>query len=105
MADSVPDLTSLLIVLRSLIVWRSLFLAIGIMLVILGLECLMIDSASVYASGNGQSGEYLIETGPATPGTKLVKPSEWHPWSLMGLGALTILYSVTIKRAGVSSSE
>jgi hypothetical protein len=60
--------------------WRSMFLAIGIILIILGAECLVVDTANV-----------LLESG-----SQKLSPPEWAPWSMISTGAVVILYSFTI---------
>lgn len=62
--------------------WRSLFLAVGITLIIIGAECLVIDSALVTGEG----------------GPKHFKPPEWAPWSMISTGSIIILYSFTIPK-------
>ncbi len=57
--------------------WRSLFLALGIFAFMLGLESLLIDSATL--AGHGE-----------------LVPAEWAPWSLMSAGAVMILYTFTL---------
>jgi hypothetical protein len=64
--------------------WRSLFLALGLFMLLTGAESLLIDSAT------------LANHGDATVGSRDVVPPEWVPWSLMSGGAVTILYSITI---------
>ena len=78
--------------------WRSFFLAIGIMTLVVGAECLLIDSAALYSRSDPNQGQYLISQ-PMQTGTRQFVPSEWLPWSLMGAGTLTILYSITLRRA------
>lgn len=74
--------------------WRSLFLALGIMLAILGIECLLIDSASLHAAST-----------TAQSATRTFTPSEWQTWSFIGAGALTILYAITLRRGGDPAPE
>jgi hypothetical protein len=64
--------------------WRSLFLAVGLFMLLTGAESLLIDSAT------------LSNHGDPTVATRDVVPPEWVPWSLMSGGAVTILYSITI---------
>lgn len=78
--------------------WRSFFLAIGIMLVVLGAECLIIDSATLHASPAPTPTNSLIAD-PVVATTRQFIPSEWMPWSLLGSGALTILYAITLRRS------
>ena len=76
------------------------------MLIVVGLECLAIDSASLYSASEASAGDYISSTGPLTATTKQFRPSEWLPWSLMGAGTLIILYAITIRaraQAGASS--
>lgn len=68
------------------------------MLIAVGLECLMIDGASLYAASEASAGDYVTSSGPLTATTRTFKPSEWLPWSLVGAGTLVILYALTIKR-------
>lgn len=69
--------------------WRSLFLALGLYLVLLGAEGLVVERVTLAASG---------EHGPwgyATRGREIA-PAPWVPWSLLSSGAVTILYSFTL---------
>ena len=82
--------------------WRAFFYAIGIMLVVLGVECLVIDSATF--QGNPQT-ETAPEAGvwgapPAPESTKTVKPAEWQPWSFLATGSIVLLYAMTLKKGG-----
>jgi hypothetical protein len=65
--------------------WRALFLGLGMFLLLVGLECLLIDQATI----NNPSEE---------GGPKIVTfaPPDWVPWSLVSAGAVTILYSYTL---------
>jgi hypothetical protein len=64
--------------------WRSLFLAIGLFLFVLGFEAMAIDQATV--------------TNPSDqgPGEITFIPPDWVPWSLVSAGAVTMLYSYTL---------
>ncbi|HKD37870.1 MAG TPA: hypothetical protein VKB78_13755 [Pirellulales bacterium] len=63
--------------------WRSLFLALGIFTLLLGLQALVIDSATFANHGEATGNHDLI-------------PAEWAPWSLLSAGAVVILYSFTL---------
>lgn len=89
--------------------WRAFFFAVGTMMVIVGVECLLIDSATFASEGqqtvqvrNGwfqQPQLMQVTTG------KTVKPAEWIPWSLIASGAVVVLYAMTLpKRWGNSGS-
>lgn len=73
--------------------WRALFVALGLSAVILGVECLVVEKA-VLAQHDAKS----------TPQSAAVKrdfvPPDWAPWSLMSVGAVTMLYSVTLPKRG-----
>lgn len=81
--------------------WRSLFLALGIMLLIVGVECLLIDSATF---GNVKTETVQVSNGwfqePKTvevvKGGKEVTPPDWIPWSFLFSGGVTLLYSFTL---------
>lgn len=57
--------------------WKSFLLASGIFACVLGLEMLLIDSA-VIASMNGQEAVF--------------RAPDWMPWTLLSVGAATILH-------------
>ena len=67
--------------------WRAFFLAIGAYVMLLGVESLAVEKAVLKPELVGQG--KLVQT------PDLVPP-EWAPWSLMGAGAVTVLYSFTI---------
>ena len=64
--------------------FRSLFLAFGIFLVVLGIESTLIDQATLN-NPNDQG-----------PTEITVVPADWVPWGLIAAGAVTILYSYTL---------
>ena len=71
------------------------------MLVIVGVECLVIDSATL-------AGEQVQETVQVSNSwfqqpeaiqikrNRTLQPPEWIPWSLIATGAVTILYALTL---------
>jgi hypothetical protein len=73
--------------------WRALFISIGICCVVLGVECLVIEKATLAASGE-HSPSSLLEH--AAPAARDVTPPEWAPWSLLSAGAVVILYTFTL---------
>jgi len=79
--------------------WRAFFLAIGIYMCIMGAECLAVETFEMAPD------EPPYEATPATlfgnpPNTRFVQPAEWAPWSFLSVGAVIILYSLTINRGG-----
>ncbi|QDS92863.1 hypothetical protein FF011L_16120 [Roseimaritima multifibrata] len=86
--------------------WRSLFLAVGIMMIILGVECLLIDSAAVYKAGKASSAAFADSTMPQAAQIKIWQPAEWLPWGLLSGGTVVVLYAVNLpKRWGQSPAE
>jgi uncharacterized oligopeptide transporter (OPT) family protein len=84
--------------------WRSLFLACGIMLVIVGVECLIIDSATLYGAAESSAADLVDPNRQTVRTTRVWRPSEWMPWSLIGGGAVVVLYAITLpKRWGAAA--
>lgn len=75
--------------------WRAFFMAIGTMLVILGVECLLIDSATLAAERPlpGAEAPAWFNPEPFFDPNRIVRPPEWIAWSLLASGAITLLYS------------
>ena len=76
--------------------WRAFFLAVGICLLVMGVECLMIDNA-VWADNTrdvAASSDYY-RSAPA----KVFRPKEWMPWTMLTCGAVIVLYASTIQTA------
>ncbi|MDX1944425.1 MAG: hypothetical protein SFU86_03390 [Pirellulaceae bacterium] len=93
--------------------WRAFFLAIGIFSCVIGAQCLVVDTfvmagepATVAAAPRDATPASLFGSPAPAPATlvggtkKNVKPPEWAPWSLLSAGAVIILYSLTLNRAG-----
>jgi hypothetical protein len=78
--------------------WRSLFLAIGIYVALLGAQCLVVqrfvlNSQEVVVQAKiGLLGEEKTRV----TRKKEVTPPPWAPWSLMSTGVITCIYSFTI---------
>jgi hypothetical protein len=94
--------------LRIIGVWRSFFFALGIMLIIVGGECLLIESATL---GNAKTETVQVgggwfqqpQTTQVSTGGKTITPPEWMPWSLIFSGAVVVLYSFTLPKRWGSS--
>jgi hypothetical protein len=85
--------------------WRAFFCAIGLVLIIVGLECFAIDSA-VLVSGVKEDPSaaqvqpnWFNSTPPIAKG-RSVKPSDWFPWAMLASGAIVSLYSVSFRSNG-----
>ena len=83
--------------------WRALFLALGIYMCVLGGECLVVDKF-VMASSQPPAAEpspaTLFASGPPAGVQREIEPAEWAPWSFLSVGAVVILYALTINRGG-----
>jgi hypothetical protein len=85
--------------------WRSFWMAIGIGLVLLGLQFLVIERAtwakpseSKTISSQGSSDgllAYLEDEANANPND--FQPDDWVPWAMLTGGAVIIIYSWTIQ--------
>ncbi len=75
--------------------WRSFFLAIGIFLIIVGVECLGVETVNLRAREAPQRSALPWEQSQPGPNKRLAPPP-WAPWSLLSTGAVVCLYSFTI---------
>lgn len=78
--------------------WRAFFIAVGISLCIGGAECLVLDRAILKREetvASEQSSTSSLLLGTEAPRSKNAEwiPKDWHPWSLMSVGAVVILYA------------
>ncbi len=71
------------------------FMAIGTMLVILGVECLLIDSATLASERPMPvpQAPAWFNPEPLFDPNRIIRPPEWIAWSLLASGAITLLYS------------
>ncbi|MGC4005384.1 MAG: hypothetical protein QM811_20600 [Pirellulales bacterium] len=67
--------------------WRSAFLALGIFTLVLGIECLIMERATIISQRDTASAKY----------SEFVPP-DYAPWSLMSAGTIVILYSFTLPK-------
>lgn len=77
---------------------RALFIAMGIMAIIIGLECLVIDSAVFYSPRQTDAGSFFDPSGNPAGNTQTWQPEEWMPWACLSLGTITILYAFTLPK-------
>lgn len=82
--------------------WRAFFLAAGIFACVLGAQCLVVDSFVMAAEGppTAENPATLFGQMPLAAATRDYQPPEWAPWTLLSTGAVVILYSLTLNRAG-----
>ncbi len=82
--------------------WRAFFFAVGTMFIIVGIECLLIDSATlasgqpepVSVNNNWFGAQQMMVVEPQ----RIVQPPEWIRWSLIASGAVVLLYAATLPR-------
>ena len=76
--------------------WRTIFIAFGVMAIILGFECLVIDSANFYSSREASMVDFFDPSGAPARSTREWRPNEWMPWTILSLGAITVVYAFTL---------
>ncbi len=76
---------------KGLTMWKSFTLAAGIFACVLGVEMLLIDSAVVVPLGGG--------------GASQVRAPDWVPWTLLSVGAATILHYCHLPRSSQPASH
>jgi len=86
--------------------WRGLFLGLGLTACIVGAQCLAVEKAVLNLREETPANDFFTVTGlsnltgspPALGRKREIVPPEWVPWSLLGGGAVVMLYSFTIPR-------
>ncbi|MGA2067619.1 MAG: hypothetical protein ABSG86_21815 [Thermoguttaceae bacterium] len=78
--------------------WRALFLAIGLSLMILGLECLATERVYFRVHDAQPPATSLVASAPQAGPEKQFAPAPWMPWSFLSSGAVVFIYSFTIPR-------
>jgi len=78
--------------------WRALFLAVGISLMILGVECLGVEKVKLRFRGPPPPPVSPFDNEEKAAPLREVAPPPWVPWSLLSSGAVVCLYSFTIPR-------
>jgi len=80
--------------------WRAFFLAIGVYLMVLGVQCLGVQKFVLKSREpvvqQAQQAFLFIQRQPQLGPHKEVDPPPWAPWSLMSTGAVVCLYSFSI---------
>jgi len=80
--------------------WRALFLAVGVYLVLLGAQCLGVEKFILKArrpvAQQPHQAYLFAPLKPQLGPQKEIIPPPWAPWSLMSTGAVVCLYSFSI---------
>lgn len=79
------------------LMWRALFLAVGIFVVVLGAQCLVVDR---FVIAGGEKPEPAAYSFQPPEKEKEIEPPEFAPWTLLSTGAVMVLYSLTLNRGG-----
>ena len=77
---------------------RAFFIAIGAMAIIIGLECMAIDSANFYSAKQTNASSFFDPSGSPSFDTRVWQPEEWLPWTALSVGMITILYAFTLPK-------
>jgi hypothetical protein len=78
--------------------WRAMFLAVGFFVMIVGAECLAVESVRLKIHDDPPAPTSIFDTEAQEGPLKLITPPPWAPWSLLSAGAVVCLYSFTIPR-------
>ena len=90
--------------------WRGFFSAIGIVLVICGLECMVLDHAVLAGQPPADTYQNSLAINPFRSGSlfgpsqaqlnnsRIFRPAEATPWTLIATGAITLLYAISYRR-------
>jgi hypothetical protein len=74
------------------------------MAIILGFECLVIDSANLYSASGTNAESFLNPIGIPSASTREWRPKEWFPWAFLSAGGITILYAFTLPKRWYGSA-
>jgi len=77
--------------------WRSLFLAVGAYLALLGAQCLGVQKF-ILKPENPQASESLFDPRGAMTPRREVTPQPWVPYSLMAAGTIVCVYCFSIPK-------
>ena len=81
--------------------WRSLFIAAGFALCILGAECMVVDRFVLAESITRSTSEFESDAYSWLPDIssdtkrRIIIPPEWAPWGLLSGGVMLVLYTAS----------
>jgi hypothetical protein len=78
--------------------WRTLFMAFGLYIFLLGAQCLVVDKFVMKSRTPAapSTTNWLGQTEKAQGTQREFVPTEWAPWSFMSGGSVLWLYAVAI---------
>ena len=79
---------------------RALFLGTGVYVALLGAVLFLVDSVTMapYAAGSAPRWLTMLTTTSAGQ-ARILNPPDWTPYTLVGVGGVTILYAIALPRA------
>ena len=75
--------------------FRALFLAIGLFICLIGVECLFVETA-VFTTADFAEADLADPMAP--PARFAISPPAWAPWGLLVSGLVVMIYSFTLPR-------
>ena len=75
---------------------RSIFLAAGVFVVLLGASLFPVDFVVLNGDGELENDYYGLISADETTGRHLIEPPDWAPFSLVAIGGVTCLYAFAI---------
>ncbi len=76
--------------------WRTLFMAFGVYVFLLGAQCLVVEKFVMKSRLPTAQTNWLGQTETTAGPQREYAPTEWAPWSFMSGGAVVWLYAVAI---------
>jgi len=77
---------------------RSIFLAVGVFVVLLGASLFQVDQVVLYGEGDLQDDYFGMITADES-GRHVINPPDWAPFSLVAVGGITCLYAFALPAA------
>jgi len=78
---------------------RAFFLALGLYMALVGVQCLVLDRALFISKPDPKA---ATATDPNQPTLREWKPAEWMPFALLSGGAVVMIYTFTIPKRAAS---
>jgi hypothetical protein len=86
---------------------RNQFFMIGVLLVLLGVQFRLVESATLnekttqfLAAHSGAAASGFMAVMPGSVGHKVIQPPQWLGWAFISIGAVCILHSLAMKKPG-----
>ena len=90
--------------------WKAMSLAIGVTLILVGVELFFVEELEVRKlrqtaaqSQNADGGLFqnasfsnIVNAREDSAPTRLIRPQDWMPWSLLAVGSIIVIYTFTI---------